>query len=578
MEIMRLFQFWMEPKFVKRRAFLRKHYSFLVWMVLGFTLLAFVQLGSYVLKQRDLLNSQLKEREEGKALRNKQLDLLNELIAMGAVREINSDGSKTLADEEVEKKQWEEAIKTHVTEPVPQTEPTETDDKLEETNSTNSVVTSSETSPVVGEEGNEGRPLVASDNCIGRHIYMYDLPPFFNQAYLNNCSRIHRSVNMCDAFSHYGAGAPANRPYDNGTLPKPLIPETAWYETDQFSLEILFHARMKEYPCLTKNPLEAVVFYVPFYPGLAIFRSLYDKDKEKDRHAQALVDWLHGLPWWDRHNGKDHLMVITRVLIDFTRDVVRRDWGNHLMSMSHMRNATFIGIEAHPIRRETSNAHSIPYPTSFHPSTDEDIRAWQTFVRNHKKEYLIGFAGVGHGMGANIRNLLYRLCINQTEDVCKFFDCKNRVCIMKPQNVVHFYLGGTFCLQPPGDTPTRKGLFDSILAGCIPVVFHEQTSYTYKWHLPANQEDVVVYMPMKNVLRDKGVAVIPLLKTFSPQQIYRMQQRLIDLIPHIMYAMPGNTIQKHKDAFNIAVESVLKITSALKLPQIVPEKMEASGS
>ena len=32
------------------------------------------------------------------------------------------------------------------------------------------------------------------------------------------------------------------------------------------------------------------------------------------------------------------------------------------------------------------------------------------------------------------------------------------------------YLGSTFCLHPPGDTPMRRGLVDSIVCGCIPVV------------------------------------------------------------------------------------------------------------
>lgn len=31
------------------------------------------------------------------------------------------------------------------------------------------------------------------------------------------------------------------------------------------------------------------------------------------------------------------------------------------------------------------------------------------------------------------------------------------------------YLHSTFCLCPQGDGPTRKGLFDAILFGCIPV-------------------------------------------------------------------------------------------------------------
>ncbi|XWS09224.1 hypothetical protein CRYUN_Cryun40dG0067200 [Craigia yunnanensis] len=29
-----------------------------------------------------------------------------------------------------------------------------------------------------------------------------------------------------------------------------------------------------------------------------------------------------------------------------------------------------------------------------------------------------------------------------------------------------------FCLQPLGDSYTRRSIFDSILAGCIPVLFH----------------------------------------------------------------------------------------------------------
>ena len=33
-----------------------------------------------------------------------------------------------------------------------------------------------------------------------------------------------------------------------------------------------------------------------------------------------------------------------------------------------------------------------------------------------------------------------------------------------------------FCLQPPGDMPSRKSVFDAILSGCIPVLFHPLTA------------------------------------------------------------------------------------------------------
>ncbi len=36
-----------------------------------------------------------------------------------------------------------------------------------------------------------------------------------------------------------------------------------------------------------------------------------------------------------------------------------------------------------------------------------------------------------------------------------------------------------FCLQPPGDSPTRKSFYDAIIAGCIPVIFKEKYPVKY---------------------------------------------------------------------------------------------------
>jgi hypothetical protein len=42
----------------------------------------------------------------------------------------------------------------------------------------------------------------------------------------------------------------------------------------------------------------------------------------------------------------------------------------------------------------------------------------------------------------------------------------------------------TFCIQPPGDTPSRKAVVDALLAGCIPVVVgrgDSESVYRYPW-------------------------------------------------------------------------------------------------
>ena len=38
------------------------------------------------------------------------------------------------------------------------------------------------------------------------------------------------------------------------------------------------------------------------------------------------------------------------------------------------------------------------------------------------------------------------------------------------QELVEWMLHSVFCLQPPGDTLTRKGFYDSILCSCIPLI------------------------------------------------------------------------------------------------------------
>lgn len=43
-----------------------------------------------------------------------------------------------------------------------------------------------------------------------------------------------------------------------------------------------------------------------------------------------------------------------------------------------------------------------------------------------------------------------------------------------------------FCLEPEGDTPDRKSIYDSLLLGCIPVLFSDFTDDLAPWHWSAD--------------------------------------------------------------------------------------------
>eukprot|EP00981_Chlorochromonas_danica_P015530 scaffold12976_cov188-Ochromonas_danica.AAC.1 len=130
--------------------------------------------------------------------------------------------------------------------------------------------------------------------------------------------------------------------------------------------------------------------------------------------------------------------------------------------------------------------HAIPFPADFHwshqvttpfPWEDDDRPILCSYIGSEKSFY---------GPSRRLRQSIAHFCS------------------LHPQHCLHqsYGLNGTrfshkvdghrplmvarrsvFCFQPTGDLMTRKGLFDALLQGCIPVVFDALTaSVMYTWH------------------------------------------------------------------------------------------------
>merc|ERR1712196_608686 len=50
-----------------------------------------------------------------------------------------------------------------------------------------------------------------------------------------------------------------------------------------------------------------------------------------------------------------------------------------------------------------------------------------------------------------------------------------------PHGVFTQAVNSDFCLEPPGDTPTRSHFYVAILSGCIPVIFDGEPGYLFPW-------------------------------------------------------------------------------------------------
>jgi len=93
-----------------------------------------------------------------------------------------------------------------------------------------------------------------------------------------------------------------------------------------------------------------------------------------------------------------------------------------------------------------------------------------------------------------------------------------------PQVYAHM-LEATFCVQPAGDSLTRKGFYESILAGCIPVMFREDGQYldqlAFSSTIPYRDLWIVVPADL-----DGGTNVVALLRKVSTDEIHKRRHAI----------------------------------------------------
>ncbi|KAL2612818.1 hypothetical protein R1flu_024510 [Riccia fluitans] len=386
----------------------------------------------------------------------------------------------------------------------------------------------------------------ADDDCRGRYIYMYDLPKMFNDRFLENCRSLTIWTNMCKEMINEGFGPPLQDP--EGVFQGP-----GWHATNQFMLELIFHNRIRRYKCLSDDSSKANALFVPFYAGLDVMPHLWDGANitERDSVPKALENWLMARPEWKRLHGRDHFMTGGRITWDFRRRTdEENDWGNKLMLLPGIVNLTTLLIEASPWH---PNDYAVPYPTYFHPSSDEQIVSWQNYVRGVKRPSLFCFAGAPRPeIDTSIRSQLISDC--KESQYCNLLACgKSSGKCFEPSNVMKLFKESVFCLQPQGDSYTRRSIFDSMLAGCIPVFFHVYTAYTqYIWHFPDDRASYSVFIDEGHV-RAGNVSIEQTLRSIPSKKIERMREKVISLIPKIIYAKPDSRITM-KDAFDLAID------------------------
>ncbi|KAI3808864.1 hypothetical protein L1987_24827 [Smallanthus sonchifolius] len=323
----------------------------------------------------------------------------------------------------------------------------------------------------------------------------------------------------------------------------------------KFASEIIYHNRMLNYRCRTLDAESATAYYIPFYAGLAVGKYLWTDSytaKDRDRHCRMMLKWVHDQPYWKKSDGRDHFLTMGRITWDFRRSKTQ-DWGSGCIYLPGMRNITRLLIE-----RNSWDYFDVgvPYPTGFHPTSPSDVATWQNFVRTRTRTTLFCFAGATRGLIKNdFRQLLLNQCYNSSGS-CRVVDCGGSKCSNGTSLILESFLWSNFCLQPRGDSFTRRSIFDCMIAGSIPVFFWNRTAYSqYEWFLPGEPESYSVFIDKTEVLNGKSIKDV--LEKFGKDEARKMREKVIEYIPRIVYAKPHEGLEGMKDAFDVAVEGVL---------------------
>ncbi|KAL7219742.1 hypothetical protein ACSBR2_012746 [Camellia fascicularis] len=367
------------------------------------------------------------------------------------------------------------------------------------------------------------------DSCSGRYIYVHDLPSRFNTDILKNCSSLIKWFDICKYVSNMGLGP---RAADFHGIFQNNI---SWFETNQFLLEVIFHNRMNNYKCLTNNSSLASIIYVPFYAGLDIGRYLWGFNTSiRDSAPIELAKWVSEKPEWKSMGGRDHFFVAGRVTWDFRRQTDNdSDWGNKLMSLPESKNMTILIIESY-CQAKTYRDFAIPYPTYFHPSSDNEVFQWQNKLRKMKKQYLLSFAVAPRPNNEDfIRSQIINQCLDSGKQ-CKFLNCACLlvICLLGDQRLIRSW----------------QGAFQFSL------ILDPLTSNI--WHLPKNYSKHSVFIPEDEV-KDGRVNIEKTLSCISEEEVAAMSEEVVRLIPRIIYANPMSRLETLEDAFDIAIEGAL---------------------
>jgi xyloglucan galactosyltransferase MUR3 len=321
------------------------------------------------------------------------------------------------------------------------------------------------------------------------------------------------------------------------TFGRPLVLQdnvSVSYQDQQLGGSI-FHRRVLNYSNRVYSPSEADLFYIPSYAAHAWKDTRFTPNHE---YIEAF------LPFLNASTARRHFFAFSR------------HWSQMFSWLGVFENSSKLAYSTPallgdrlPPGTDLRIHHDMPYPTFTSGLSPEALKLLKDFVKIQPRPYLVGLVEGLHGQALDLRVELADLCKREPECFLYVSHIRELVNDDIVRNVSKVLLQSKFCLQPPGDSPVRKSIIDSIVMGCIPVFFDQIQLLAWQKYIP-DWKAVSVFIDGRQ--RNISESLMQTLRSIPEVEVAAMQRNLEAVAPRITYApsdRPG-------DAFEIAITDV----------------------
>lgn len=323
------------------------------------------------------------------------------------------------------------------------------------------------------------------------------------------------------------------------------------YKTNQYAFPSILEHRLRESgKCRTMDPHKADLFFVPVLTkpkGNGEWNATCQKISGK-----MIRNKLHHL---NSTNACRHFFAIGKSHTDVT---LCNGWfSNPIPELKPFLRLAYSSYSfvvdsngAHDYDKKDAtnttypNLYSVPYPSSLHFRSKKAVPHFTNTIR--KRRTLMSFIGKDNHGDVPVRQRIHDMCDKYNNSrICNYqvkFDLvKDPTAKSK----------AVFCLEPAGDTPTRKSIADSITFGCIPVLFSELTDNVAPWFWLDWKDRARILVP-RNEFVAGSIDLKTLLESIPKDFLALLQETLKEKARRFQYSIDDDP----KDGVRILLENL----------------------